>query len=146
MQIFLPASLHLLNVCHSIGPVLPRVVRIGRVQAAIDAGAATAGTISSEVLARLADVATFDILDFMRIDRDGQGRADLRLVKRLGLGHVIKRVGSRKDGSPDIELEPKLPVLVKLGKHLKERHEQLRSDGLCDDPAENLPGSTERVQ
>ncbi len=144
----------------------PRVVRMGRVQAAIAAGAATAGTTSSEVLARLADVATVDILDFMRIGRDGQGRVDLRRVKRLGLGHVIKRVGIRKDGSPDIELEPKLPALVKLGehfrlwkgqaqpqvtlvdvaKHLKERYEQLRSDGLCGDPAENLPRSTEHVQ
>ena len=117
MQIFLPASLHLLHVCHSTGPVLPRVVRIGRVQAAIAAGAATAGTTSSEVLARLADVATFDILDFMTIGREDQERADLRLVKRPGLVHVIKRVVSRKDGSPDIEFEPRLPALVKLGEH-----------------------------
>ncbi len=137
----------------------PRVQAKEQVQAAIDAGADQAGTSSGEVLARMADVATCDVLDFMKIGRDGQTRVDLRRVKRLGLGHVIKRVGVRKDGTPDIELLPKLPALVKLGEHfklwkpeaepqvtlvdiaknLRERYEQMQREGRCDDPAENLP-------
>ena len=86
----------------------------------------------------------------------------MRLVKRPGLVHVIKRVVSRKDGSPGHRVRTRLPWLVKLGEHfglwkgaaqpqvilvdvakrLRERYEQLRSDGRCDHPAENLPGST----
>ena len=124
----------------------PQVVRIGRVQAAIDAGAATAGTTSSEVLARIADVATSDILDFMKIGRDGQGRVDLRRVKRLGLGHLIKRVRINKDGSQHIELEPRMPALVKLGEHLRlwkgEGQQQLT---LCD-LAKNLRAEYERIE
>jgi Terminase small subunit len=137
----------------------PRVVKKGRVQAAIDAGVQTAGTTSNEVLARLADVATVDILDFMRIRRDGQVKADLELVKRLGLGHLVKRLRINKDGTPDIELEPKVPALVKLGEHyelwkgkaepqitlvelakrLRDRYEQLQSEGQYDEPPEALP-------
>ena len=144
----------------------PRTLEKRPVQAAIDAGADTAATTPGEVLARMADVATCDVLDFMRIGRDGQTRVDLRRVKRLGLGHVIKRVGVRKDGTPDIELLPKLPALVKLGEHfklwkteaepqvtlvdiaknLRERYEQMRREGRCDDPDENLPQSAQRVQ
>ena len=137
----------------------PRLLEEKPVQAAIAAGAESAGTTSSEVLARMADVAACDVLDFMKIGRDGQGRVDLRRVKRLGLGHVIQRLSVRKDGTPDIVLVPKLPALVKLGEHfklwkteaepqvtlvdiaknLRERYEQMRREGQCDDPAENYP-------
>ena len=40
---------------------------------------------------------------------------DLKLVKRLGLGHVIKRLRKTKDGTSEIELEPRVLALVKLG-------------------------------
>ena len=46
-------------------------------------------------------------------------KVDLKLVKRLGLGHLIKRLRINKDGTQDIELEPKVPALVKLGEHYK---------------------------
>ena len=41
----------------------------------------------------------------------------MKLVKRLGLGHLIKRLRINKDGTQDIELEARVPALVKLGEH-----------------------------
>jgi len=46
----------------------PRLVEKRQVRAAIDTGAATAGMAASEVLARLADVASADLLDLMAAD------------------------------------------------------------------------------
>jgi hypothetical protein len=97
----------------------PRLVKNGGVQAAIDTRVATAAMASNEVLARVAEVASFDLLDFMDADTDGVVKVDLELIKRLGLGHLIKRLRINKDGTQDIELEPKVPALVKLGEHYK---------------------------
>jgi hypothetical protein len=144
----------------------PRLVKNGGVQAAIDARVATAAMASNEVLARVAEVASFDLLDFMDADTDGVVKVDLELVKRLGLGHLIKRVRINKDGTQDIELEPKVPALVKLGEHyklwkgeaqpqvtlvelakrLRARYEQLRPNGRDDDRAGDLSGPTGPVQ
>ena len=91
---------------------------------------------------------------------------NLKLVKQLGLGHLIKRLRINKDGTQDIELEPRVPALVKLGehyklwkgeaqpqvtlvdlaKHLRARYEQLQRDGQCDKPAGEVPGQTGPVQ
>ena len=144
----------------------PRLVKNGGVQAAIDARVATAAMASNEVLARLADVASFNLLEFMDVDKDGVVKADLELVKRLDLGHLIKRVRINKDGTQDIELEPRVPALVKLGEHyklwkgeaqpqvtlvelakrLRARYEQLRPNGRDDDRAGDLSGPTGPVQ
>src|SRR5208337_4626219 len=72
---------------------------------------------ANEVLARVADVASSDLLGFSRVDEKGGCNVDLKLAKRLGLGHLIKRLRINKDGTQDIELEPKVPALVKLGEH-----------------------------
>ena len=93
--------------------------RNDRVQAAIDAGVATAAMAANEVLARVADVASVRPAGFHGVDEHGGFKVDLRLAKRLGLGHLIKRLRTNKDGTQDIELEPKLPALVKLGEHFK---------------------------
>ena len=74
---------------------------------------------ANEVLARIADVATSDLLDFIEVDKDGGWKVDLKLVKRLGLGHLIKRLRINKDGTQNIELEARMPALVKLGEHYK---------------------------
>jgi len=144
----------------------PRLVKASAVQAAIDARGATAALASNEVLARVAEVASFDLLDFMRVDQDGGCKVNLKLVKRLGLGHLIKRLRINKDGTQDIELEPKAPALVKLGEHyklwkgeaqpqvtlvelaknLRAKYERLQREKQCDQPAGDLPGPTGPVQ
>ncbi|HWU40097.1 MAG TPA: hypothetical protein VN203_20800, partial [Candidatus Acidoferrum sp.] len=103
---------------------------------------------------------------FIDVDPKGVCKVNLKLIKRLGLGHLIKRLRINKDGTQDIELEAKLPALVKLGehynlwkrekqqqvtlvevaKHLRARYEQLRRDGECGKPAGDLPGQTGPVQ
>jgi hypothetical protein len=144
----------------------PRLVKKGEVQAAIDASVATAAMASNEVLARVAEVASVDMLGFMNRDQDGFVKADLELVQQLGLGHLIKRLRINKDGTQDIELEPRVHALVKLGehynlwkggkqtqvtlvdvaKHLRARYEQLRGDGKCGKAAGDLPGGSGAVQ
>ena len=59
------------------------------------------------------------LLNFIQVDPGGDWKVDLKLVKRLGLGHLIKRLRINKDGTPEIELEAKVPALVKLGEHYK---------------------------
>jgi Terminase small subunit len=140
----------------------PRLVKKSGVQAAIDARDATAAMAANEVLARVAEVASFDLLDFIDVNQDGRVEVDLKLVKRLGLGHLIKRLRTNKDGTQDIELEPKVPALLKLGDHynlwkdeaqeqltlcdlakgLKEHYEQEQSEERNDKPAEVLSGPT----
>ena len=144
----------------------PRLLTTRGVRAAIDARVATAAIAANEVLARIADVATSDLLNFIDVDDKGGWKVDLKLVKRLGLGHLIKRLRTNKDGTSNIELEPRMPALLKLGEHynlwkgeaqsqltlvelakgLKERYEQLRKKKCDDGLAEPLSGPTGCVQ
>jgi Terminase small subunit len=137
----------------------PRLVKKSAVQTAIDASSETAAMAANEVLARVAEVACFDLLDFLRVDRDGGCKLNLKLVKQLGLGHLIKRLRINKDGTQQIELEPKAPALVKLGEHyklwkgekqqqitlvdvaknLRARYEELQRTGECGELLEDLP-------
>ena len=123
-----------------------RLLKNPAVQAAIKARVERAAMAESEVLNRLADVATSDMLDFLEFDQNGGCKLNLELVKRLGLGHLIKRLRINKDGTHDIVLESRLPALIKLGdyhklwnreaepqvtlvdlaKRMRERYEQLR--------------------
>ncbi len=97
----------------------PRLVERCAIGAAIDARVETAAIAAKEVLARIADVATSDLLNFIKIDANGGWKVDLDLVKQLGLGHLIKRLRKNKDGSSEIELEARMPALVKLGEYQK---------------------------
>jgi NADH pyrophosphatase NudC (nudix superfamily) len=143
-----------------------RLLAKSEVRAAIDARVATAAMTANEVLARVAEVASSDLLDFLEVDPNGGCKVDMKLVKRLGLGHLVKRLRINKDGTQDIVLEARLPALVKLGehynlwkreaqqqltlvnvaKHLRARYEELRRAGECGEPLEDLQGQTEPVQ
>ncbi len=115
---------------------------------------------ADEVLARATDVASADMRHFVAVDDRGGCRMDMKRVCRRGLSHVIRRVRTGKDGTVDIELEPKAPALVKLGEHyklwkgeaepqltlvdlakqLKAHYEELQRTGECDEALEDLPG------
>ena len=143
-----------------------RLLRKATIRAAIEARVATAAMSANEVLARVADVASFDLLAFMNEEGQKGCKVDLKLVKRLGLGHVIKRLRINKDGSQDIELEPKLAALIKLGEHyklwkgeagrqitlvdvakrLKERYEQIQRKERDHQPADDLSEPAGAVQ
>jgi len=144
----------------------PRLVKTGEVRAAIDARVETAAIAASEVLARIADVATSDLLNLIQVDPGGDWKVDLKQVQRLGLGHLIKRLRKNKDGTSEIELEARVPALLKLGDHYKlwkgeaqsqltlvelakglsEQYDQLQREERADKTAESLSGPTGPVQ
>ena len=93
----------------------PRLLKKRAVQAAIASGAGTATITPNEVLTRYAEIAASDMTDFLAVDKNGGLKVDLRLVKRSGLGHLIKRIQIHRDGTQEIELEPRLSALDKLG-------------------------------
>ena len=144
----------------------PRLVKESGVRAAIDARVETAAMAANEVLARVADVASADMLDFIEVDNEGGCKVDMKVVKRLGLGHLIKRLRINKDGTQNIELEARLPALLKLGEHynlwkgeaqpqltlvglakrMKEQYEQHQREERDDQPVERRPEPAEAVQ
>src|SRR5208282_2472316 len=69
----------------------PRLVKRCAIGAAINARVETAAIAANEVLARIADVATSDLLDFIQVESNGDWKVDLKRVKQLRLGHLIKR-------------------------------------------------------
>ena len=144
----------------------PRLAKTSGVRAAIDARVETAAIAANEVLARIADVATSDLLNFIQVENNGDWKVDLNLVKQLRLGHLIKRLRKNKDGTSEIELEARLPALLKLGEHYKlwkgeaqsqltlvelakglsELDDRLQSEEQADKTAEPLSGTTGPVQ
>jgi len=144
----------------------PRLVKKSGVRAAIDARVETAAIAANKVLARIADVATSDLLNFIEVDSNGDWKVDLKLVKRLGLGHLVKRLRKNKDGTSDIELEARVPALVKLGEHynlwkveaqsqltlvevakgLKVQYDELQREERDNKTAEHLSGPAGAVQ
>ena len=95
----------------------PRLLKNSEIRAAVAARMETAAISADEILARLADTATSDIMDFIEVDGTDNWKVDLKRIKRLGLGHLVKRLRKNKDGSSDIELEPRVAALIKLGEH-----------------------------
>jgi len=143
-----------------------RLEKASGIRAAIDARVETAAIAANEVLARIADVATSDLLNFIAVDPHGDWKVDLKQVQRLGLGHLIKRLRKNKDGTSEIELEARVPALLKLGDHYKlwkgeaqsqltlvelakglsEQYDQLQREERADKTAESLSGPTGPVQ
>jgi len=124
----------------------PKLAARSQIRAAIDAGETVAGLRASEVLARAADVASADLLGFSCLDELGVARADLKLLHRRGLGHVIKRLKTGRDGAQDIELEPKSPALFKFGEHLRLWKGEARQELTLVQLAKDLKERNERIR
>ncbi len=95
----------------------PRLLKNSEVRVAVAARMETAAISADEILARLADTATSDLMDFIAVDDTGDWKVDFKRIKRLGLGHLVKRLRKNKDGSSVIELESRANALIKLGQH-----------------------------
>ena len=124
----------------------PRLVEQRAVRAAIDAGVETPAMAANEVLARVAEVASSDLVDFIGVDDGGGCRVELKQVKRLGLGHLVRPLRIKKDGSQDIELEPKLPAMVKLGEYFKFWKGEAEQQITMVDVAKELEARYEKLQ
>jgi len=74
----------------------PRLVGKSSVRAAIAAKLDEAGMASSEILARLSEIARADIGRFLRIEPDGQVSLDLAKLKKAGRTRIIKKIKSTR--------------------------------------------------
>lgn len=97
-----------------IGRQLLRKIAI---RAAIDARLDEAALKTSEILARLSDMATVDVADFIRISDDGRTFAiDLARAKRRGKTHLVKKLKMGEHG-PEIQFHDAQAALEKLGRY-----------------------------
>ncbi len=136
----------------------PRLVKKSGVRAAIDARVETAAIAANKVLARIADVATSDLLNFIEVDSNGDWKVDLKLVKRrsslnrcfLARCRVIDVKGSWKRHPrescficPELAL-PYLRVMLSLERQVEDdmsKHHAIYSrvsSALTNDPQSRL--------
>ncbi|MGD0045362.1 MAG: terminase small subunit [Isosphaeraceae bacterium] len=108
-----------------------RLLKNPTIRAAINARVATAAMAADEVLARIADLASADLTEFIDVDPKGVCKVNLKLGEHYNL---FKR-----------EAQPQV-TLVEVAKHLRARYEELRRTGECGEPLEGLPGQAEPVQ
>lgn len=95
-----------------------RLLRKSAVQAQIDARLNEAALSTNQILARLSDIATADLGDFVKIESENGWSLDLKKAKRARRTHLIKKLKMGQYG-PEIELHSPLDALEKLGKYRK---------------------------
>lgn len=111
-----------------------RLLRKADIRAAIDATLDEAALKTDEILSRLSDIASIDMMDFVTIDEEGRHKIDLAKIKKRRRGHLIKKLTPTKYGL-GIELHDAQAALEKLG-----RYRRLFGDtGNGDAPGESRP-------
>lgn len=78
------------------------------------------GLAANHVLARLAEIATGSLEDFLNDEmlEAGHAMVDLRKAKDLGKLHLLKRIRYLEKGGVEIELHDQMRALELLAKHL----------------------------
>jgi hypothetical protein len=94
----------------------PRLLVNVRIRAAIDAQLEETALSADEILARLSEVASVDMADFMTIDRQGAARLDLAKAQARGKTHLIKSLRPTKFGLA-IELHDSQAAVERLGRY-----------------------------
>jgi hypothetical protein len=100
------------------------MVSVG-IRAAIAARLAGAAMGADEALARLAEIASADMADFLTIAQDGSYKLDLAKAEAAGKLHLIRKLTPTRYGVA-IELHNALAALTLLGKYhglFVDRHE-----------------------
>jgi hypothetical protein len=92
-----------------------RLLRIAKIRAAVDAKLDEAGLKVNEILARLSDMASADVGEFIKIDGNTY-TLDLDKAKKAGRTHLIKKLTPTKFGVA-IELHDAQSALDKLGRY-----------------------------
>lgn len=87
-----------------------------RILAQIDARLDEAALSTNQILARLSDIATADLGDFIDITDAGGWKLALNKAKRGRRTHLIKKIKSTESG-PEIELHSPMEALTLLGKY-----------------------------
>lgn len=86
------------------------------IKAAVATKLAQVAMSSDEVLARLSDMASADVAEFLDIKDDGSFDIDVKGAKRRGKTHLIKKLTPTKFGLA-IELHDSQAALEKLGRY-----------------------------
>lgn len=90
----------------------------GNIRAAIDAKLDEVSLSTDEILARLSDMGSADMGEFIKVDKDGRPTLDLTRAKRAGKLHLIKSMKPTKFGLT-VELHDSQAALEKLGRYRK---------------------------
>ncbi len=96
----------------------PRLLRNVQIRAQIDARLAEAAMPANEVLARLSDMASVDLSDFVNISKGEAPKISLWRARTKGKTHLLKKFKNTKYGLA-IELTDALSALEKLGRYHK---------------------------
>ena len=70
----------------------------------------------AELLARLSTIATLDPLEFVSFDDDDKPSLDLKKIKKLQKGHLIKDLKIRRSGDVEINFHNAVEAMDKLAK------------------------------
>ena len=104
---------------------------------------------SEEVLARLSEIASGDLFDYMEVTPDGGWTVNLRKAKRRGRTKLLKKIRATKDG-PEIEIHSPLEALEKLGRYHGLFKDVVKDDGRDRDSTERkeieIPADDPRYQ
>lgn len=86
------------------------------IRAAIDARLDGAALSANEVLARISELATGTLGDFVEVNDDDTWKVSLKKARRLRKLGLIKKLKVTKDGATEIELHDPQSALDKLAK------------------------------
>lgn len=111
----------------SSGQLGYRLLKKVQIRNAIDVGFASVGMSQHEVLARMSDLASATLGDFLEIGEDGH-RVKLIKGKRRGKLHTLKKVKTKTrtfrvndeiqtEVETEIEIKDSFPALAKMGDH-----------------------------
>lgn len=92
-----------------------KVLRLPAVRAAVEAQLKSAAMPAAEVLARLSEIASADIYDFITVDRKGGWKVDLRKARKAEKTGLIKKIKDTEHGT-EIELHSPLEALKELAR------------------------------
>ena len=102
----------------------PRLLVNVRIRAAIDAKLDSVALSADEVLARLSELASSDLGDYIVFRRDGSWSIDLKRAKKARRTGTIRKLKFRRESGEDgtvdhieIDLYDKLAALDKLARH-----------------------------
>jgi hypothetical protein len=122
---------------NSAGVRATRLLKMPRIQAAIQAELAAIAMSQAEVLARYTELARADLGEIIAIDAGGQIAINLPKLRRQGKAHLIKKVRSGKYGL-EVELHDSMAALYVLARYHGMIREAPRESALTPEELEAM--------
>lgn len=94
-----------------------RLLKNRRISAYLEQKLEESGALTvPELLARLSAIATLDPMEFITFDDEDRASIDLKKIKKLRKGHLIKDLKIRKSGEVEINFHSSVDAMDKLAK------------------------------